>query len=199
MVDGIRGDVHVPIGASLGAEAPALSDGADSARGESHRTKLRGQSGLPIRRFGTKLAFMTEARALIDALDLMPHPEGGWYRETWRADAPAGERAAATAILFLLEEGQRSHWHKVDATELWLFHAGSALRLETVASDEGPVRTARLGPDAIAGDRPQVRIAPGEWQAATADRGWALVSCIVSPGFEFAGFTLAPPDWLPGG
>jgi hypothetical protein len=160
---------------------------------------LRGQSGLPIRRFGTKLAFMTEARALIEALELVPHPEGGWYRETWRADAPAGERAAATAILFLLEEDQRSHWHKVDATELWLFHAGSALRLETAASDEGPVHAARLGPDILAGDRPQVRIAPGEWQSATADRGWVLVSCIVSPGFEFAGFTLAPPDWSPGG
>jgi hypothetical protein len=140
---------------------------------------------------------LTEAEALIRALRLEPHPEGGWYRETWRADAPPGVRAAATAILFLLEEGQRSHWHKVDADELWLFHAGSPLRLETAATDQGPARAARIGGDVLAGEQPQVRVAAGIWQAAEADRGWALVSCIVSPAFEFAGFTLAPPDWLP--
>lgn len=141
---------------------------------------------------------MTDPLRLIEALRLEPHPEGGWYRETWRAEAPAGDRASATAILFLLEEGRRSHWHKVDATELWLFHAGSALALRTAPGDSGPVRTLRLGGDVLAGDRPQVRIAPGDWQAAEADRGWALVSCLVSPGFEFSGFTLAPPGWAPG-
>ena len=141
---------------------------------------------------------MSEAEALIHALALAPHPEGGWYRETWRADAPPGERASATAILFLLEEGRRSHWHKVDATELWLFHAGSPIRIDTAASDAGPVRTARLGGDVLAGEQPQFRVSPGEWQSAEADRGWALVSCIVSPGFEFDGFTLAPPGWSPG-
>ena len=140
----------------------------------------------------------SKARSLIHSLGLQPHPEGGWYRETWRADAAPGERAAATAILFLLEQGQRSHWHKVDATELWLFHAGSALRIEIAGSDDGPVQAVRLGPDVPAGEQPQVRIAPGEWQSATADSGWALVSCIVSPGFEFEGFTLAPPGWAPG-
>ena len=142
---------------------------------------------------------MDEAHALIAALGLAPHPEGGWYRETWRAEAPPGERAGATAIYFLLEAGQRSHWHRVDATELWLFHAGSALLLETAPSDAGPVTPARLGPDLGAGDMPQVRIPPGHWQAATADRGWALVSCIVAPAFEFAGFELAPPGWTPQG
>ena len=141
---------------------------------------------------------MSDARALIDALRLAPHPEGGWYRETWRAEAPPGERASATAILFLLEQGQRSHWHKVDATELWLFHAGSALRLSTAAGETGPQSEVRLGPDVLAGEEPQWRVPPGAWQAAEADRGWALVSCIVSPGFEFAGFTLAPPGWKPG-
>jgi predicted cupin superfamily sugar epimerase len=141
---------------------------------------------------------MTEAQRLIEALDLQPHPEGGWYRETWRADATPGERAAATAILFLLEQGQRSHWHKVDATELWLFHAGSALRLRTAAADDGPIAEVRLGADILAGEQPQIRVAPGDWQAAEADRGWALVSCIVSPGFEFGGFTLARPSWAPG-
>ena len=142
---------------------------------------------------------MNEAKALIQALGLAPHPEGGWFVETWRAAAAPGERASATAILFLLEEGQRSHWHKVDATELWLFHAGSPLTLSTAASDDGPVRSVRLGADVPAGERPQVRIAPGEWQAAEADDGWTLVSCIVSPGFEFEGFRLAPSGWTPGG
>lgn len=141
---------------------------------------------------------MTDAQTLIEALGLKPHPEGGWYRETWRAPATGGERASATAIFFLLEERQRSHWHRVDAAEIWLFHAGSALRLETASGDAGPIRTTRLGADMLAGDTPQLIVSAGEWQAAEADRGWALVSCIVSPGFEFAGFTLAPPDWSPG-
>jgi hypothetical protein len=141
---------------------------------------------------------LSDAGSLIAALGLAPHPEGGWYRETWRADAPEGRRAAATAILFLLEEGQRSHWHRVDATELWLFHAGNPLNLLMADGDAGAVGAVRLGADILAGEQPQVRIAPGAWQAAEADRGWALVSCIVSPGFEFEGFTLAPPDWAPG-
>lgn len=141
---------------------------------------------------------MTDPRRLIDALALEPHPEGGWYRETWRAEAPPGGRAAATAILFLLEPGRRSHWHKVDATELWLFHAGSALSLRTAPDDRGPVSEVRLGGDVLAGEVPQLRIAPGEWQSAEAEGGWALVSCVVSPGFDFAGFTLAPPGWAPG-
>lgn len=135
---------------------------------------------------------------LIAALNLAPHPEGGWYRETWRAAAAPGDRAAATAILFLLEDGQRSHWHRVDATELWLFHAGSALDLATAPADAGPVTTVRLGSEVLAGDVPQFRIEPHAWQAAHAARGWALVSCVVSPGFDFAGFTLAPPGWHPG-
>lgn len=141
---------------------------------------------------------MTDAHALIEALGLEPHPEGGWYRETWRAEAPAGERGSATAIHFLLEEGQRSHWHRVDATEVWLFHAGSALLLETAETGAGPIAPTRLGPDVLAGDAPQLRIPPGHWQAARADRGWALVSCIVSPAFRFEGFELAPPGWAPG-
>jgi predicted cupin superfamily sugar epimerase len=140
---------------------------------------------------------LSKAPELIAALGLAPHPEGGWYRETWRAEAPPGERPAATAILFLLEAGQSSHWHKVDGTELWLFHAGGGLALRIAPGDAGPVETIQLGPDILAGEQPQVRIAPGAWQAAKADRGWALVSCIVSPGFEFAGFTLAPPGWEP--
>ena len=142
---------------------------------------------------------MSEAQAIIDRLGLLPHPEGGWYRETWRAEAGEGERASATAIYFLLEAGQRSHWHRVDAAELWLWHAGSPLVVSTAAEDAGPVADIRLGPDIIAGEAPQHLIPPGHWQATEASYGWALVSCIVSPAFEFAGFELAEPNWSPGG
>lgn len=134
---------------------------------------------------------MQTARAMIEALDLSPHPEGGWYRETWRAAAPDGGRSPGTAILFLLEAGQRSHWHRVDASELWIFQAGTPLMLRT------PAAAVRLGPDPVAGDVPQHVIAPGEWQAAEAGNGWALVACVVVPGFDFAGFELAPPGWQP--
>ena len=141
---------------------------------------------------------MTDPQALIAALELAPHPEGGWYRETWRASAVECERASATAILFLLERGQRSHWHKVDAAELWFWHAGSDCALAMAPGDDGPIETIRLGSDVLGGMRPQHLIAPGAWQAAQADKGWALVSCVVSPGFDFGGFTLAPADWAPG-
>ncbi|WP_448663500.1 cupin domain-containing protein [Sphingomonas sp. CJ20] len=142
---------------------------------------------------------MDEPRRIIAALGLAPHPEGGWYRETWRAAAGPGARAAGTAIHFLLDAGQRSHWHRVDADELWLWHAGHPLELH-VAADEGaaPVIT-RLGGDVLAGDAPQLLVPATQWQATEAPHGWALVSCIVVPGFDFAGFTLAPAGWAPGG
>ena len=94
---------------------------------------------------------MTEADALIAALTLAPHPEGGHYRETWRADAPSGARPAGTAILFLLKAGETSHWHRVDSTEIWLFHAGAPLLLSRAARTEGPATDALLGPDVLAG------------------------------------------------
>lgn len=95
-----------------------------------------------------------DARALIEALALEPHPEGGWYRETWRAPSAEGERGAATAVYFLLEQGQRSHWHRVDAAEVWLWHAGSALEMSLSPTDEGPVRRHVLGTDIAAGEAP---------------------------------------------
>ena len=141
---------------------------------------------------------MSDAAALIAALGLAPHPEGGWYRETWREPAADGDpRGHATAIYFLLEAGQRSHWHRVDAAELWLFHAGTAIDLLIAPGDDGPVETIRVGPDVIAGERPQALVPHGWWQAAEARDGWALVSCVVAPGFDFAGFELAPPGWSP--
>lgn len=139
----------------------------------------------------------SEAAAIIERLGLEPHPEGGWYRETWRAPADNGERAGSTAIWFLLEAGQRSHWHRVDAAEIWLWHAGHPLRLRTAADDAGPIRAIWLGGDVLADQLPQHVIAPGMWQAAEADAGWALVSCVVAPGFEFSGFELAEPGWAP--
>jgi predicted cupin superfamily sugar epimerase len=141
---------------------------------------------------------VSEAGALIAALDLSPHPEGGWYRETWRATAENGGRSPGTAILFLLEEGQRSHWHRVDATEIWFWHAGHPLRLSMAAGDEGPVTDLRIGPDIAGGEQVQAIVPAGHWQAADANKGWALVSCTVTPGFDFAGFILAPEGWAPG-
>jgi predicted cupin superfamily sugar epimerase len=140
---------------------------------------------------------VNEARQLIATLGLSPHPEGGWYKETWRAPALSDERSRGTAILFLLEFGQRSHWHKVDATEIWFWHSGHPLQLSIAPEEGAEVKHIRLGSDIMAGQRPQSIVPASYWQAAHADQGWALVSCTVTPGFEFSGFTLAPPGWSP--
>jgi predicted cupin superfamily sugar epimerase len=137
------------------------------------------------------------AAAIIERLGLERHPEGGWYRETWRADVTLGSRASATAIHFLLDAGERSHWHRVDAAELWFWHAGGALDLSIALGEQGPVERVTLGPDVLAGEAPQALVPPGHWQAAEPIGGWALVSCVVSPGFTFAGFELAPEGWTP--
>jgi predicted cupin superfamily sugar epimerase len=136
-----------------------------------------------------------DARQVIAQLDLAPHPEGGWYRETHRASGADGGRGAVTAIHFLLEAGQRSHWHRVDATEIWLHQAGGALTLRMARDAE--VAEVRIGPDILAGDRLQAVVEPGHWQAAEAGEDWALVACVVAPAFEFAGFEMAPEGWEP--
>ena len=138
---------------------------------------------------------MATAEDVIVHLHLAPHPEGGWYRETWRAPASPGERSAGTAIFFLLKAGERSHWHRVDATELWVFQAGHPLMLSV--ADQVEVTSVWLGVDLVAGDQPQLVVQPRQWQAAQAVEGWALVTCLVVPSFEFAGFELAPPSWAP--
>jgi hypothetical protein len=137
------------------------------------------------------------AAAVIAALELRPHPEGGHYREVWR-DAPAGGgRGAGTAIHFLLAAGERSHWHRVDAAECWLWQAGAALDL-AVSDGVAPARTRCLGPDLAAGEVPFAVVPEGVWQAAASRGAWTLVACTVSPAFDFAGFELAAPGWQPG-
>ncbi|MFC2970393.1 cupin domain-containing protein [Acidimangrovimonas pyrenivorans] len=135
------------------------------------------------------------AEEIIAALDLAPHPEGGWFRETWRAEAAEGERPSGTAILFLLKAGERSHWHRVDATEIWHFHAGAPLVLSVAGTAAGPARDMLLGPDLDAGQSPQGIVPPDHWQAARTTGDWTLVGCTVSPGFRFEGFELAVPSF----
>jgi predicted cupin superfamily sugar epimerase len=136
------------------------------------------------------------AADVIRLLDLRPHPEGGHYRETFRDRARTVDgRAVSTAIYFLLAAGERSHWHRIDAAEVWHWHAGEALALR-IAGNDGTV-TVRLGPDLAAGERPQAVVPAGAWQAAETLGAWTLVGCTVAPGFDFKGFELAPKDWTP--
>lgn len=138
------------------------------------------------------------ADEIIRLLALEPHPEGGHFRETFR-DAPAGGgRAASTLIYFLLRQGERSHWHRVDATEIWHWYGGAPLTLTIAADVKGPVTVTTLGIDLAGGERPQGVVPRDHWQAAESRGAWTLVGCTVAPGFDFAGFTLAPPGWNPG-
>jgi hypothetical protein len=131
------------------------------------------------------------AAEIIAKLGLQPHPEGGWFRETWKGP-DIGGRASGTAILFLLQQGERSHWHRVDADEIWLWHAGAPLILSMGVDEAGETR---LGPDVLGGEVVQAVVPAGWWQAARSTGDWTLVSCTVSPGFRFEGFDLAPPGW----
>jgi len=134
-------------------------------------------------------------QSLIDQLELEPHPEGGWFRETWRGNEQP--RATGSAIYFLLEAHQSSHWHVVDAVEIWHWYAGSALELYVL--DNGVTRIERIGNDFGAGQRPQGIVPAHAWQKAEPVGGWVLVGCTVSPGFEFDGFKLAEVGWSPTG
>lgn len=137
------------------------------------------------------------AEEIIAQLSLAPHPEGGWYRQTWVAEARPGERPAGTCIYFLLRAGERSHWHRVDdADEIWHFYAGAPLALTVAEKPKGPAADIWLGPD-LAGGRqtPQAVVPMGWWQSARTTGDWTLVGCTVSPGFRFEGFVLAPPGF----
>jgi predicted cupin superfamily sugar epimerase len=141
---------------------------------------------------------MLSAADIVKTLDLKPHPEGGHFRETFRDTRMLEGRAASTAIYFLLTRGERSHWHRVDAAEVWHYYAGAPLVLEMAAGAEGPVRRMKLGPDIAMGERPQGVVPAGHWQAAETLGDWTLVGCTVAPGFEFANFEMAATDWEPG-
>lgn len=136
-----------------------------------------------------------DAQDLIDRLGLSPHPEGGWYRQTWRDEPADGGRGVGTAIYFLLAAGERSHWHRVDAAEVWHHYAGAALELAIADGDHHEV--VRLGDDLAGGEDPQALVPARAWQAARSTGAWTLVGATVSPAFEFTGFELAPPDWTP--
>ncbi|MBM3486972.1 MAG: cupin domain-containing protein [Alphaproteobacteria bacterium] len=138
-----------------------------------------------------------DAAGVIAALGLAPHPEGGHYREIHRAPSSDGVRGAVTSIYFLLAAGERSAWHRIDATEIWHFHAGAPLLL-SVSVDGVAVATHRLDADLAAGARPQAVVPPGAWQSAVTTGDWTLVGCTVAPAFDFGGFALAPDGWAPG-
>lgn len=139
---------------------------------------------------------MLSAQDVIKTLNLQPHPEGGHYCETFRDDMQVDGRAISTAIYYLLAEGERSHWHRVDAVETWLWHAGAPLKLSIAADGEKPTLH-MLGADIMAGQRPQCIVPRHDWQSAQSTGAWTLVSCTVAPGFEFSGFEMAAPDWQP--
>ena len=137
------------------------------------------------------------AAQIIKLLNLRPHPEGGWYGETFRAEAPEGGRPSSTAIYYLLEADQVSAWHRVDADEAWHHYAGAPLVLTLSPPDGVGAKSLHLGSDLMAGQRPQAVVPAGWWQAAESLGAFSLVGCTVAPGFDFAGFELAPPDWRP--
>ena len=142
---------------------------------------------------------MLSATEMIRLLGLMPHPEGGHFRETFRdSKCVDNGRAASTAIYFLLARGERSHWHRVDAAEVWHYYAGAPLRLDITLAGAAAIEHLTLGTDFSRGERPQAVVPAGAWQSAQSLGEWTLVGCTVAPGFEFGGFELAPADWEPG-
>lgn len=136
------------------------------------------------------------ASDVIRLLAMKPHPEGGHYVETFRDDRKVDGRSCSTAIYYLLDTGDVSEWHRVDATEIWHWHAGAPLVI-TVSANGHDASAHYLGPDLNAGQRPQFIVETGWWQTATSLGAWTLVGCTVAPGFDFRGFELAPPGWRP--
>lgn len=134
---------------------------------------------------------------IIAALGMQRHPEGGWYTETFR-DQAGGERGHSTAIYYLLQAGETSHWHRVhDAVEIWHHYAGAPLAL-SLSKDGSNAQALTLGPDILAGERPQGIVPAGWWQSARSLGAYTLVGCTVAPGFTFSAFEMAAPDWKPG-
>lgn len=139
------------------------------------------------------------AAEIVSRLGLAPHPEGGFFRETFRDAPPSGHtRAASTAIYFLLPEGQVSRWHTVDAAEVWHWYAGAPLELSIAVDGQYPARAHVLGNDLGAGQLPQIVVPAGHWQQARSLGDWTLTGCTVAPGFSFQGFRMAPANFVPG-
>jgi predicted cupin superfamily sugar epimerase len=138
-----------------------------------------------------------KASSVVDMLSLLAHPEGGWFAETWRAEAAVGSRPTGSAILYLLAAGEHSAWHRVDADEIWQYSAGDPLELRVWAEGDELVRVLRLGGTVNEGSIVQAVVPAGTWQAARPLGAWTLVGCIVAPAFEYEGFELAPADWEP--
>ncbi|WP_350335510.1 cupin domain-containing protein [Coralliovum pocilloporae] len=134
---------------------------------------------------------------IIIALELQPHPEGGYFRETFRDEQTTDNRSCSTAIYYLLKRGEQSAWHKVDAVEIWHYYAGAPLALSLSDGTEAAIQHL-LGPDLQSGQHPQVVVPRDHWQSARSTGDWTLVGCTVAPGFEFSGFEMAPPGWEPG-
>lgn len=143
------------------------------------------------------MADPTEARALVERLGMQPHPEGGRFVETYRAPCAEGERSAVSLIYFLLQAGEASRWHRVDAVEVWHWYAGAPLLL-TVSEDGRTARPRQLGSDFAAGQQAHLVVPKGAWQTAESLGAYTLVGCTVSPAFDFAGFEMAPEGWRPG-
>jgi len=139
---------------------------------------------------------LDEAQKLIELLGLEKHPEGGWYRQTFKDKTTENRRAKSTAIYYLLQKGERSHWHRIDAVEIWHYYGGAPLKL-SISSDGKSKNQIILGNDFTAGQFPQAIVKKGEWQSATSLGNWTLCGCTVSPGFQFDGFEMAPEGWEP--
>ena len=138
------------------------------------------------------------AQNIVERFDMLAHPEGGHYRELWRGPPGGDGRDVGSSIIFLLAEGERSHWHRIDTTEIWHFHSGAPLHPHVADPASGGVRTSTLGSlsdnDA---HQPQAVVPPRHWQSAETLGDWTLVGCTVTPGFEFEHFELASPDFTP--
>ncbi|MEQ8653712.1 MAG: cupin domain-containing protein [Kiloniellales bacterium] len=137
-----------------------------------------------------------DAKAIIERFGMQAHPEGGHFAETFRAPAAPGERAAVTQIYFLLQLGEVSHWHRVDAVEIWHWYGGAPLVL-SISENGHDAEAHHLGNDPALGQSLNLIVPKDAWQAAESLGQWTLVGCTVAPAFEFSGFELAPPDWRP--
>ena len=138
-----------------------------------------------------------DSEAVIKLLDLKPHPEGGYFAESFRDEEPKNKRGYSTAIYYLLKRGEVSNWHRIDSVEIWHWYAGSPLQLSILSKDEA-IADQILGPNLPVGQRPQIVVPRLSWQSAKSMGNWTLVGCTVSPAFEFDGFEMAPSDWVPG-